>query len=75
LSFAQKPGNGATTGKGIDAEDGWYNLGQVGQAIQASHPDFDTRTYGHSKLSALVAALTALETEKNGNRLVIRPKN
>ena len=59
----------------IDAEDGWYNLGQVGQAIQASHPDFDTRTYGHTKLSALVAALTALETEKNGNRLVIRLKN
>jgi hypothetical protein len=59
----------------IDSEDDWYNLGQIGQAIQASHPDFDSRTYGHGKLSALVNALDALETRKTGNRLMVRLKN
>ena len=56
----------------IDSEDGWYNLGQIGQAIQARHADFDSRTYGHTKLSALVEALKALETRKDNNRLWIR---
>ncbi len=58
----------------IDSEDDWYNLGQIGQSIQASHPDFDSRTYGHGKLSALVASLDALETKKIGNRLMVRLK-
>jgi len=58
----------------IDSEDEWLNLGQVGQAIQARHPDFDSRTYGFAKLSGLVSALSALETRKDGNRLVIRIK-
>ncbi|MFD2738759.1 NYN domain-containing protein [Sulfitobacter aestuarii] len=56
----------------IDSEDEWVNLGQVGQAIQARHADFDSRTYGHGKLSALVEALDALETRKTGNRLMVR---
>ena len=58
----------------IETEDDWYNLGQVGQAIQARHADFDARTYGFGKLSSLVAALDALETRRTGNRLMIRLK-
>ncbi|MBD3663413.1 NYN domain-containing protein [Sulfitobacter aestuariivivens] len=58
----------------IDSEDDWYNLGQIGQAIQARHPDFDSRTYGFGKLSALVNALDKLETKKTGNRLLVRLK-
>ena len=59
----------------IDTEDDWYNLGQIGQTIQAAHPDFDSRTYGHGKLSALAADLKALETRKTGNRLMVRLKS
>lgn len=59
----------------IDTEDDWYNLGQIGQTIQAAHPDFDSRTYGHGKLSALAADLKALETRKDGNRLMVRLKS
>ncbi|SFD72288.1 OST-HTH/LOTUS domain-containing protein [Sulfitobacter brevis] len=59
----------------IDSEDDWYNLGQIGQAIQARHPDFDSRTYGYGKLSALVSALDTLETQKLGNRMMVRPKD
>lgn len=58
----------------IDSEDGWINLGQIGQAIQTRHPDFDSRSFGFGKLSALVAALDALETRKDGNRLLVRLK-
>ncbi len=56
----------------IAQEDDWYNLGQIGQTIQAAHPDFDTRTYGHSKLSALVGDIPALETQKAGARLLVK---
>ena len=56
----------------IEREDEWYSLGQIGQTIQSSHPDFDTRTYGHAKLSALVREITEIETRKDGNQLMIR---
>lgn len=56
----------------IDQEDEWYALGQIGQAIQNAHPDFDTRTYGHTKLSALVNALKGVETRRQGNQLMMR---
>ncbi len=59
----------------IDSEDGWVNLGPIGQAIQARHPDFDSRSFGFAKLSALVGALDALETRKDGNRLLVRLKD
>ncbi|MEQ6248211.1 NYN domain-containing protein [Sulfitobacter sp. HNIBRBA3233] len=58
----------------IEQEDDWYNLGLIGQTIQAAHPDFDTRSYGYSKLSALVRDIPALETRKEGARLMVREK-
>jgi len=58
----------------IQQDDDWYGLSQIGQAIQNAHPDFDTRTYGHRKLSALVGSLTGVETRKQGNQLMIRLK-
>jgi len=58
----------------IESEDEWYNLGQIGQTIQAAHPDFDSRTYGHGKLSALALDIKQLETRKMGARLMIRLK-
>ncbi|MGR3468313.1 MAG: NYN domain-containing protein [Shimia sp.] len=51
--------------------DDWYNLGRVGQTIQEQYPDFDTRSYGHSKLSALVRTLPRFTTRKQGNHLEI----
>ncbi len=56
----------------ITQEDEWYSLGQIGQTIQTAHPDFDTRSYGHTKLSALVREIPELETRKDGNQLMIR---
>ena len=45
----------------IDSEDGWVHLGQVGKQLANLAPDFDSRTYGFSKLSDLVRKTNAFE--------------
>ena len=55
-------------------EDEWYRVGQLGQHVVASNPDFDTRTYGASKLSELVGGLRGFETKRQGNILYVRYK-
>ncbi|MGR3375787.1 NYN domain-containing protein [Salipiger abyssi] len=58
---------------GIEQEDDWYTLGQLGQFITAANPDFDTRSYGKRKLSDLVAELKVFETKRGpGNQLLVR---
>ena len=56
----------------IDPDGEWYALGQIGQYITAEHSDFDTRTYGHRKLSDLVKGLKRFETRKTSNQLQLR---
>jgi len=50
-------------------EDGWVNLSEVGTRLNKRHPDFDTRNYGHTKLSPLISSLKAfhVQTRKNPN--------
>ncbi|HEY9037323.1 MAG TPA: NYN domain-containing protein [Roseovarius sp.] len=56
----------------IDQDSDWYALGRLGQQVTAAHPDFDTRSYGHKKLSDLIAAIKVLETRREGNQLMVR---
>jgi len=56
----------------LDQDSDWYSLGQLGQQITTATPDFDTRSYGHKKLSDLIAALKVLETRREGNQLMVR---
>ncbi len=57
----------------INQDDEWYQLGRIGQQIQADKPDFDTRSYGKKKLSDLVKELKVFETKSSsGNQLMIR---
>ncbi|MCI2399467.1 NYN domain-containing protein [Aliiroseovarius subalbicans] len=56
----------------INQDDDWYELGQIGTAITADNPDFDTRTYGKRKLSDLVKELKRFETRHVGNQLHLR---
>ena len=56
-----------------DDAEGWYRLGAVGQRLQNLSPEFDTRTFGHPKLSDLVVATGRYEIDRTqGFRL--RPK-
>lgn len=52
-------------------DEGWANLGTVGQLMRKQHPDFDSRNWGYAKLSDLVRAigLFAVEAEPGGVRL------
>jgi hypothetical protein len=56
-----------------DAE-GWYQLGAVGQRMQNLSPEFDTRTFGQSKLSDLVEATGRFDLNREGPHVRLRPK-
>ncbi len=56
----------------IQQDDDWYALGPLGQYIVADNPDFDTRTYGKSKLSDLIQVLKRFEMKKAGNQMLVR---
>lgn len=56
----------------INQDSEWYALGRLGQQITTANPDFDTRSYGHKKLSDLIAAIKVLETRREGNQLMVR---
>ncbi|KAK3941790.1 NYN domain-containing protein [Diplogelasinospora grovesii] len=45
-------------------EDGWARLADVGNLLTKRYPDFDSRTYGYSRLSELVAATGLFETSR-----------
>jgi uncharacterized LabA/DUF88 family protein len=45
-------------------DDGWASLGQVGNLLTTTTPDFDPRSWGHRKLSDLIAATGLFEIER-----------
>ena len=54
--------------------EGWHQLGTVGTRLSNMSSEFDARTYGHPKLSSLVAATGRFEVDRSGPHLRIRPK-
>jgi len=48
-------------------EDGWVNLSDVGNKLVKRYPDFDTRNYGHTKLSPLINSLKQFDVEPRKN--------
>jgi uncharacterized LabA/DUF88 family protein len=62
--------------RAVDAhadEQGWANLSRVGEQLSSQRPDFDSRHYGYSKLSALVEATKAFEVQrKKGGTVQVR---
>ncbi len=44
-------------------EDGWAFLGEVGKKLNMRYPDFDTRNYGHLKLTPLISSLKQFEIQ------------
>lgn len=53
----------------LESEDGWVDLGVVGQRLANIASDFDTRTYGFRKLSDLVRKTGAFEMEQSKGRM------
>lgn len=57
----------------IDPDGEWYSLGQIGQYLVRSDPDFDPRTYGSGRLSDLLKRLSKrFEVRKEGNQMMVR---
>lgn len=46
-------------------DDGWAPLAAVGNIITNQRPDFDSRSYGYSKLSDLIKATSLFELERH----------
>ena len=55
-------------------EAGWLNLSVLGDILVKRQPDFDTRNYGYSKLSALISTIPVLELKMKGRSYYIRIK-
>lgn len=53
-------------------ENGWANLGQVGNNINKQAPDFDPRNYGYKKLSDLVTAIDLFKTDRREQAVFIK---
>jgi len=59
--------------------EGWAYLAQVGQQIDKISPDFDSRSYGHQKLSSLFESIELFEMdeieEKSLKKIFVKIKN
>ncbi|UXY15683.1 NYN domain-containing protein [Chitiniphilus purpureus] len=51
----------------LSDDEGWANLGALGSLLGQLHPDFDSRNYGHPKLSSLVGATGWFELQQPGS--------
>jgi uncharacterized LabA/DUF88 family protein len=59
----------------VEAEDGWVSLAVVGQHLANAVSDFDSRTYGHRKLSDLVRGTGAFDVahlDGRGTRIRVK---
>jgi hypothetical protein len=52
-------------------EDGWARLDSVGTYILTLAPDFDTRSYGHSKLSIFVTKSQQFDVRRDAAKFIL----
>lgn len=55
-------------------DEGWAHLGEIGSLLNKIAPDFDSRTYGCTRLSELVRKSGSFDMTGNGANLAIRRK-
>lgn len=55
-------------------EGGWSNLADLGKHLVVLMPDFDTRTYGRSKLSGFLQKIPTLDIDERGTQKFVRKK-
>ncbi|MCB1388428.1 MAG: NYN domain-containing protein [Rhodobacteraceae bacterium] len=59
----------------LDPEGEWFPLGLIGQTVQSTHPDFDSRSFGCSKLSDLVEKAGRYQQRRVGAQVEVRRKD
>ncbi len=55
-------------------DDGWANLGLIGNHIANQAPEFDPRNYGFKKLGDLAAAIGLFEVKRKSGMVLVRDK-
>ncbi len=58
----------------VAGDDDWARLSTIGDHLRRTHPSFDPRNYGDSRLGSLVEKQPYLETATVGNHLNVRVK-
>lgn len=58
--------------KTIAKDDGWANIGQLGNQLSKLSPPFDTKKYGHGKLGKFIQAIDVFEIK--GSKIKLRNK-
>jgi hypothetical protein len=53
-------------------DDGWASLSLLGQHLNRTHADFDSRDFGHRKLSDLVTEQPYLDHRTDGGQMWVR---
>lgn len=53
-------------------DDGWASLSLLGQHLNRTHADFDSRDFGHRKLSDLVTEQSYLDHRTDGGQMWVR---
>jgi len=56
-------------------DEGWTTVSAIGNHLSRTHASFDSRSFGHAKLSTLVAAQGYLDTEAEGRQTLVRLKS
>lgn len=56
-------------------DDGWASLSLLGQHLNRAHADFDSRDFGHRKLSDLVTEQPYLDHRTDGGQMHVRLRN
>ncbi len=57
----------------LDDDEGWADLGALGQRMQKIEPDFDSRTYGCAKLSQLAERIGLFEIDRKSRPMRAAP--
>ena len=55
-------------------DEGWTSVSAIGNHLSRTQASFDPRSWGHAKLSTLVAAQGYLETQTEGRQTMVRLK-
>lgn len=62
----------ATAVEEIEDDEGWVSMGALGTQLQKIAPDFDTRTYGSSKLSTLIEKTGVFDLDRGASPMRLR---
>ncbi|SUO95613.1 NYN domain-containing protein [Suttonella ornithocola] len=56
----------------LDENTGWASISAIGSYLSQTQPDFDSRSYGYSKLSSMIKLLSGIHVDTTGSTMRCR---